>query len=102
MRPQSIVSMVALALAGCATAAEGLQSDAAPGPDPGTTPDAACGELCERIYVSPSGSDVAVGSRDAPMKTIGAAILRVAATSGSSVMVQSGHYPDPVVMKAGV
>src|ERR1051325_7148504 len=91
--------LVAIALAGCAHS--NRTTDVDPAPD--TPPVDPCGGLpCTAIYVSPSGADVASGSRAAPAKTITAGIAKAAASTTGAVFVQAGSYAEAVVMKPGV
>ncbi len=46
------------------------------------------------IWVSPTGSDAGVGSKDRPLKTIQAAVDK--ATAGTAVMVKAGEYHENV------
>ncbi|QRN97793.1 right-handed parallel beta-helix repeat-containing protein [Archangium violaceum] len=51
-------------------------------------------------YVSPSGSDSAAGSRDAPFRTISRAVKAV--SPGELIRVQAGEYAESVVIDGNV
>ncbi|GAA4092970.1 right-handed parallel beta-helix repeat-containing protein [Actinomadura miaoliensis] len=51
------------------------------------------------LYVAPSGRDSASGERDAPLRTVGAAIRR--ARSGGTVVLRGGTYHESVTIPAG-
>ena len=67
-------------------------------------PDMSCDGLpCDVIYVATSGSDTAEGTKEAPLKTITAAITRAeAAVPKRSVLVRRGMYAEQIAMAAGV
>ena len=84
--------LIALALAACARGRDGGTNkdvDASvPEPPP---PDAGCGELpCQAIYVAPTGTDTAAGTRDAPLRTISAGV----AAADAAHLVQSENRFD--------
>ncbi|HSK05323.1 MAG TPA: DUF1565 domain-containing protein, partial [Kofleriaceae bacterium] len=89
-----------LLVVGCAGAgAPSVGVDATPPPD---SPD--CRDLpCEAIHVAPSGKDSADGTKDAPLRSIGAAIVRAStAFPKKAVFVRAGVYNESIVMVAGV
>ena len=117
--------LIAIALAGCAPrfgngnpdasggdgggggddAGGGAGSDGAVPDGPGSGP--VCGARpcasIAAIYVAPSGSDDAAGTKDAPLRTITAGIAKAFAhTPGDAVFVQAGSYAEAVEMRGGV
>src|SRR5947208_1628862 len=54
------------------------------------------------IYVSPAGDDAANGTRDAPLKTIGAALALAGVSGKNRVNVAQGTYPENVQLRAGI
>jgi hypothetical protein len=97
--------LLAIAFLGCAHGASSEGADGGPVDSTAGMPDSACGTLpCEAIYVNKSGgNDSAAGTQQAPMKTIGAAITKAAATTPkSAVFVHAGVYTEAIVMKPGV
>jgi Big-like domain-containing protein/flagellar hook capping protein FlgD len=59
------------------------------------------GMRCGPIFVSPTGSDANLGTIEAPMRTLGAAIL-AAHTHGRDVYIAKGVYEGTVVLASGV
>src|SRR4051794_7957488 len=97
-----------LALAACAHGSNG-DVDAAVGGGSDSTvevpPDSGCGALpCEAIYVARTGgSDTNAGTKQAPLKTIGAGITKAAAANPPlAVFVGGGTYNEALAMKSGV
>src|SRR5262245_53720184 len=111
-----------VALAGCSAPVTGLDSGVDGGtpdtfacapsardlPDPlgiDTDCDGLDGEEDHAIFVAApadGGSDANVGNRSAPMATIGAALLRAAATPGTHVYVAVGSYAGSITLAPGV
>src|SRR5437667_6740614 len=54
------------------------------------------------IYVSPAGDDAANGTRDAPLKTIGAALALAGSSGKNRVNVAQGTYPENVQLRSGI
>jgi hypothetical protein len=54
------------------------------------------GEVNNGIFVSPSGSDSAAGTKAAPMKTIGAALTALATSGKRDIYVAAGTYGEPL------
>ena len=79
-----------------------MSSSDGPRPDSaGCTPGE--GGACDAYYVAPTGDDGAAGTRDAPLKTVGAAIMKAAtAMNGRPVYVQAGMYAEAITMAAGI
>jgi hypothetical protein len=93
------VALILLAV-GCAGAGSPSASvDATPPPDSRD-----CRDLpCEAIHVAPSGKDSADGTKDAPLRSIGAAIVRAStAFPKQAVFVRAGVYNESIAMVAGV
>ena len=59
------------------------------------------GEVARGIFVSPSGDDAALGTREHPLRTIQAAITR-ADTTRNHVYVAAGVYTEQVTLRAGI
>jgi len=95
--------LVAVVLVGCAHGKPNNDGvDAAP--DTPVVVDSGCGMLpCQAIYVAPSGSDTAAGTKDAPVQTISAGITKAAAAvPAEAVVVQAGSYAETLVVPSGV
>ena len=56
----------------------------------------------DAIFVSPAGDDAANGTRDAPLKTIGAALALAGVSGKNRVNVAQGTYPENVQLRAGI
>src|SRR5262245_30832050 len=97
------VAWMCLAAAACAHGNSG-EPDAAIDAKIVTIDAQSCNNLpCEAFYVSPSGNDSAAGTKETPLKTINAAIVKATGWSPpKAVFVQAGTYSDPVAMKAAV
>src|SRR5688572_26715125 len=96
-----------LAAAACARGGSGTEDGSTGNVDAQivTTIDApGCGALpCDALYVSRSGSDTAAGTKQAPMKSIAAAVIKASQSAPAlAVFVQGGAYPEQVLMRAGV
>src|SRR6185436_10324060 len=91
-------ALLLVTLVGCAAAKN-------PGePDSGTVgPDTCDGLPCDAVYVSMAGSDIAMGSKEAPVQTLATAILRASSSSPKkAVFVRFGVYKESISMAAGV
>lgn len=102
------ISSLVLALVACANAKTQGGPDASSGGGDGPRPvDApSCGGIelpCAAVYVARSGNDSAPGTREAPLKTIGAAIAKAGQDpSKPSVFVQFGTYDEAITMSPGI
>ena len=78
----------------------------APDPPDDQAVDANCdgfdGDLARSVFVAPSGSDGAAGTRMAPMQTIGAAIQRARTDGGVAVLIADGVYAETLALVSGV
>ena len=100
MRVQLIPAVV-LAVVGCAGARSG---DVDPIVTDAPTDARDCSELpCEAIYVATAGNDSGAGTKESPLRTIGAGIVR-ASLGGvpKAVFVRAGMYTESIVMSPGV
>jgi len=95
--------LVAAVLVGCAHGSHN-SGDVDAAPDTPILVDSGCGALpCEAIYVAPSGSDAAAGTKDAPVMTIAAGIAKAAAAAPAlAVFVQAGSYSEALTVPSGV
>jgi len=95
--------LVAVALVGCAHGKPN-NGDVDAAPDTPVVVDSGCGALpCQAIYVAPSGSDTAAGTKDAPVQTIAAGLAKAAAAApAEAVFVQAGSYAEALVVPSGV
>jgi hypothetical protein len=96
-----LIPAVVLAVVGCAGARSG-DGDPIVADAPVDARD--CSDLpCEAIYVAPAGSDSGAGTKESPLRTIGAGIVR-ASLGGvpKAVFVRAGMYTETIVMSPGV
>jgi hypothetical protein len=60
------------------------------------------GDLAASLFVAPTGDDTAAGTREAPLRTIGAAIQLAAASGKQAVLIAAGTYSETLVLASGV
>ncbi|HLL24510.1 MAG TPA: hypothetical protein VK427_20405, partial [Kofleriaceae bacterium] len=105
-----VAVVLAITLFGCASGGKSDNNpDASPGRDAvviGSDAGTICGgpdQLpCEGVYVAPNGSDLAAGTKGAPLKTIASGIAKAGATGKKNVFVRAGSYTEQVTMSPGI
>lgn len=60
------------------------------------------GDLVASLFVAPTGDDAGTGTRDAPLRTIGAAIQRATGQGKQAVLIADGQYDETLVLARGV
>jgi hypothetical protein len=60
------------------------------------------GDLAASLFVAPTGDDAALGTRQFPMQTIGAAIQRARGAGLTAVLVADGLYVETIELANGV
>ncbi len=78
---------------------DGSQGDGGPTCDPSKDP--SCVNDSSGVFVSSSGSDSNAGTKEAPLKTIGAALTK-ASGSKNAVYICAGTYPEHVKVTTGL
>ncbi len=79
---------------------DGSEVDGAPNCDPSKDP--SCVNDSSGIFVSSGGADSNAGTKEAPLKTIGAALAKAASASKASVYICAGTYAEHVKITSAV
>ena len=86
---------------GLATPGDGGGPDSGPGPVCDASKDPSCVTNDSGFFVDAAGSDGAAGTKEAPLKTIGAAVAK-AGGAKSNVFICAGTYPEHVKLTSAM